>query len=74
MGGCLIVNTIPFTILGGSKLTSLQLIHQRDGEEQPITLSPSLSHSKKQSLDWLKGLRKVFTASLYTPSDRPVLY
>ncbi len=56
---CVIVNKCDMFSSLGSRLNSLQLTHQREGVEQIITLSPSTEHSKKQSIDWLKGLRKV---------------
>lgn len=55
----MLFSTHVFFTGGGSKLASLTLTHQRDGRDHFITLSPSGSHSRKQSIDWLKGLRKV---------------
>ena len=46
-------------VLGSSKLSSLQLTYQSHGDEYTIVFSPSPSHSRKQSLDWLRGLKKV---------------
>ena len=45
-----------------NKLNGLKLTYKSDtegGEETDVTLSPSPSHSRKQSIDWLKGLKKV---------------
>ncbi|XP_003385759.1 PREDICTED: zinc finger FYVE domain-containing protein 21-like [Amphimedon queenslandica] len=44
-----------------NKLNGLKLTYRsdtEDGEEIDVTLSPSPSHSRKQSIDWLKGLKK----------------
>lgn len=52
--------TAVITLTGPGKLSSLQLTYQNhDGEEKVVTLSPSPSHSRKQSIDWLKALKKV---------------
>jgi hypothetical protein len=45
---------------GSNRMTGMQLTYKVNGEqEKVVTFSPSPSHSRKQSVDWLKGLRKV---------------
>jgi hypothetical protein len=44
---------------GSNRMTGMQLTYKVNGEqEKVVTFSPSPSHSRKQSVDWLKGLRK----------------
>ena len=51
-----------------TKNISLELIYKSGGLEQKVTFSPSVSHSRKHSVDWLRSLKKV---RLY---DEPLLF
>ena len=51
---------------GSSRLSSLEIIYQTDGVDNRLTFSPSPRHSHKQSIDWLKALKKVFDAYTFT--------
>ena len=42
-----------------TKSISLELVYKSGGLEQNITLSPAMSHSRKQSVEWLRAFKKV---------------
>ena len=44
-----------------TKNISLELVYKSGGLEQKVTLSPSVSHSRKLSVDWLRALKKVLS-------------
>ena len=58
---CSIIAMMSLFAGGSNKMTALQLTYKSDDDdtESSVILSPSPSHSRKQSIDWLKGLRKV---------------
>ena len=53
-----------------TKNISLELLYKSGGLEQKMTLSPSVSHSRKASVEWLRSLKKVLSC---TPEIRSFL-